>query len=143
MRRAAYPSRRDEEMTRERNPWVAVEAGADRRKRALDLARAHESALSGSSEPADVREVIARSWERSSSAGVDPLGGLAPRALSPEEAEELWRCSPLAVAELVVTQLLEDVRLEGQQVAIICDDAGNLLWIDGDRAVLEGAREIN
>ncbi|MGH2937001.1 MAG: GAF domain-containing protein [Solirubrobacterales bacterium] len=74
---------------------------------------------------------------------MDPFGGLAPRGLSAEEAEDLWRRSPLAVAERVVAQLLEDVRLEGRQVALICDDAGNLLWIDGDRAVLEGAREIN
>jgi hypothetical protein len=87
--------------------------------------------------------VIASSWKRSDAAGVDPLGGLAPRALSAEQAEDLWRHSPLSVAELVVSQLLEEVRLEGQQVAIICDDAGNLLWLDGDRNVLEGAREIN
>lgn len=130
-------------MERSKSPWVAIDAGADRRKRALDLARAHESALSGSGQTGDVRDVIARSWERSSSAGVDPFSGMAPHALSPEEAEELWRHSPLLVAESVVTHLLEEVRLEGQQVAIICDDVGNLLWIDGDRAVLEGAREIN
>jgi hypothetical protein len=130
-------------MTRARNPWVAIDAGADRRERALDLARAHEKALRGDGVASDVREVIARSWERSNSAGVDPLGGLAPRALSAGEAEELWRRSPLSIAERVVSQLLEDVRLEGQQVAIVCDDVGNLLWIDGDNSVLDGAREIN
>ncbi|MBS1890711.1 MAG: GAF domain-containing protein [Actinobacteria bacterium] len=130
-------------MAAQRNPWVAIDAGADRRDRARRLARAHESALAGEPRPPGVRDLITRSWRRSSSAGVDPQAGLAPLALTPEEAEEEWRRSPLAVAEAVIRRLLQGVGAEGRQVALVCDGEGNLLWIDGERAVLEGAREVH
>lgn len=123
--------------------WVALDAGTDRRAHAVRLSRAYEKALSGDAIPSDVRSVIARSWARSSSAGVNPLKCMASRKLSIEAADELWRESPLSVAEAVVGQLLRDIWLEGQQVVIVCDSSGSILWIDGDPALIDGAREIN
>jgi hypothetical protein len=123
--------------------WVALGAGTDRRSWARSLARAHEKVLSGGRASIDVREVISQSWQRCSRAELDPVHGLAPLAISGEEAEERWHHSPLNVAEPLLRELLDDVGDAGEQVVLVCDADGVMLWIDGDRSVLEQATEIH
>jgi hypothetical protein len=123
--------------------WVALPSTGDRRSRALQLARAHDAVLSGGAPSTEVRGVIADSWRRCVSAGFDAERGLAPLALGGDEAGERWSRSPLAAAEGVLRDLLEDVRAEGEQVVLVCDAEGTLLWIDGDERMLDDATNVH
>ena len=123
--------------------WVALPSTGDRRSRALQLARAHDAVLSGAAPSTEVRGVIADSWRRCVSAGFDAERGLAPLALGGDEAGERWSRSPLAAAEGVLRDLLEDVRAEGEQVVLVCDAEGTLLWIDGDERMLDDATNVH
>jgi hypothetical protein len=125
------------------NPWVAISSTGDRRGRALRLARAHDAVLSGAPAPPELRGVIVDSWRRCKAAGLDAQRGLAPLALGGEEAEDRWTRSPLSAAEGVLRELLGDVRSEGQQVLLVCDTDGTLLWIDGDERMLDDAMSVH
>jgi len=125
------------------NSWVAIPSTGDRRGRALRLARAHDAVLSGAPPPPELRGVIADSWRRCAAAGFDAQRGLAPLALAGEEASERWSRSPLASAEGVLRELLDDVRAEGEQVLLVCDADGTLLWIDGDERMLDDATSVH
>lgn len=126
--------------------WVAIEATEDRRRRALQLARAHDLMAGGAPPPEPgqpgVRGVIQRSWERSSAAGLDPGAGLAPLALAQEEVEARWAQHPLSIAVPILRGLLDDVGDE-DHVALVCDADGSLLWLDGRPALVERAREVH
>jgi len=125
------------------NSWVAIPSTGDRRGRALRLARAHDAVLSGAPPPPELRGVIADSWRRCTAAGFDAQRGLAPLALELDEASERWARSPLASAEGVLRELLDDVRAEGEQVLLVCDADGTLLWIDGDERMLDDATGVH
>jgi hypothetical protein len=125
------------------NSWVAIGSTGDRRGRALRLARAHDAVLSGAPPPPELRGVIADSWRRCTAAGFDAQRGLAPLALAGDEASERWARSPLAAAEGVLRELLDDVRAEGEQVLLVCDADGTLLWIDGDEQMLDDATGVH
>jgi GAF domain len=108
------------------------------------LARAHDAVLGEGAEPGpELRGVIVDSWRRCRAAGVDVVGGLAPVLFGGDEAGERWSSSPLAAAEGVLRSLLDDVRAEGEQVLLVCDADGTLLWIDGDERMIERARGVN
>jgi GAF domain len=126
------------------NPWVAIPSTGDRRRSALALARAHDAVLGEGAEPGpELRGVIVESWERCRAAGVDVVGGLAPVVFGGDEAGERWSSSPLAAAEGVLRSLLDDVRAEGEQVLLVCDADGTLLWIDGDERMIDQARGVH
>ncbi|HWI73178.1 MAG TPA: GAF domain-containing protein, partial [Baekduia sp.] len=99
--------------------------------------------LSGAPPPPELRGVIADSWRRCAAAGFDAERGLAPLALEGDEAGEHWAHSPLAAAEGVLRELLADVRAEGEQVVLVCDAEGTLLWIDGDERMLDDATGVH
>jgi hypothetical protein len=123
--------------------WVAIDSSTDRRDWALTLARAHERGLEGADAGPEVRDVIDESWRRCARSELDPLNGLAPLAISAAEAERRWDDSPLRLAEPLLRDLLADVAGAGQQVVLVCDADGTMLWIDGDPGVLEEAPAIH
>jgi hypothetical protein len=123
--------------------WVAIDSSTDRRAWARKLARAHERGLAGAIAQPEVREVIDQSWRRSARARVDPIGGIAPLLMSGDEAAARWDDSPLRVAEPILRELLADVGTAGQQVVLVCDAEGTMLWIDGEPGVLEQATAIH
>lgn len=123
--------------------WVAIDSSTDRRKWARTLARAHERGLAGATAQPEVREVIDQSWRRSARAHVDPIGGVAPLVMSGDEAAAAWEGSPLRVAEPMLREMLADVGTAGQQVVLVCDAEGTMLWIDGEQGVLEEATAVH
>jgi hypothetical protein len=123
--------------------WVAIDSSTDRREWARALARAHERGLAGATAQPEVREVIDQSWRRSARAHVDPIGGIAPLVMSGDEAAARWDDSPLRLAEPILRELLADVGTAGQQVVLVCDADGTMLWIDGEQSVLDEATAIH
>jgi hypothetical protein len=123
--------------------WVAIDSSTDRREWARKLARAHERGLAGATAQPEVREVIDQSWRRSARARVDPIGGIAPLVMSEAEAAARWEDSPLRLAEPLLRDLLADVGTAGQQVVLVCDVEGTMLWIDGEPGVLEEATAVH
>jgi len=123
--------------------WVAIDSSTDRRELARKLARAHERGLAGATAQPEVREVIDQSWRRSARARVDPIGGIAPLVMSGDEAAARWDDSPLRVAEPILREMFADVGAAGQQVVLVCDADGTMLWIDGEPGVLEQATAIH
>lgn len=126
-----------------RSPWVALEATTDRRQRARELIRAHRGALDGSARDSCVRDVVRESWGRSAAAGVDPSVRSAPVRLSDEETRSRLEHGPLAFAPPVLRRLREDVQAEDEQIVLLCDPDGTILWIDGDPRVLDRAKGIH
>ncbi|HEY0280686.1 MAG TPA: GAF domain-containing protein [Solirubrobacterales bacterium] len=123
--------------------WVAIDSSTDRREWAATLSRAHERGLAGATAQPEVREVIDQSWRRSARAHVDPIGGIAPLVMSGDEAAARWDESPLRLAEPILRELLADVGAAGQQVVLVCDADGTMLWIDGEQSVLEQATAVH
>lgn len=123
--------------------WVAIDASTDRRRLARTLARVHHDVIGGGKPPRALRASIVKSWKRCASAGVDPASAGAPIGLSEEEVADRWLDHPLSVAEPVLRDLFADVRSDDDQVVLVCDAHGTLLWIDGEPAVLDAAREVH
>lgn len=121
--------------------WVAIDATADRRAQALRLQQLHESMVAGSDlSSARLRSVVRRSWARSTAAGVDPTLGPAPRVLDDEAIVTRLARHPLRLAVPVLQSLLRDVG-DADHLAVIADAEGNVLWIEGQRGLVEQAAE--
>jgi hypothetical protein len=125
-----------------RNSWVAIESTTDRRRRARQLAAAHDAVLGGGS-PVDgmLRDVIVGSWERCRQAGVDADAGSAPVG-DEAAARDRWAAHPLARAVPAARELLADVGAASEQVLLFCDVDGTLLWIEGERDLVHRARDV-
>jgi hypothetical protein len=122
-----------------RNPWVAVEAGADLIARQRLLRRVHEAFFSGSGdgdgESGLARSVIAASWRRSVRAGVEPeaAAGCAPHELDCDSLAQRREESGLEPALPVLRDLLGAHARDAHHLLILTDSAGHLLWVEGDR----------
>ena len=125
------------------NSWVAIPSTGDRRGRALRLARAHDAVLSGAPPPPELRGVIADSWRRCTAAGFDAQRGLAPLALAATRLRSAGRARRWPPPKACLRELLDDVRAEGEQVLLVCDADGTLLWIDGDERMLHDATGVH
>lgn len=124
------------------NPWLALEIGADPRRRAGQLRRAHEAFVTGGPIPGPVRPVVADSWRRSAGALVPP-DVLAPVDLADAELEEYRRAHPLAAVMPLLRDLLGAVADDGEHVLAVCDAEGRLLWVEGHGGVLRKAETMN
>ena len=121
------------------SPWVAVDLAGDRIAHARLLRRAHEVALSGSGTPPVLRDLIVRSWERCTEAGVDPDRPAQVVLAGDEVAERLAR-HPLGRVAPLVRDLLDAVSAEARHLVVVSDAEGVLLWCDGHPRMLEAAR---
>lgn len=121
------------------SPWVAVDLAADTVAQARLLRRAHEVVLSGCGMPPVLRDVIVRSWERCTSARVDP-DRPAPMVLDAEQAAARFAEHPLSEVTPLVRGLLDSVSAEARHLVAIGDADGVLLWSEGHPRMLEAAR---
>jgi hypothetical protein len=119
-----------------------VDLAADQVAWARLLRRAHDVVLSGRGRPAVLREVIARSWARSASAGVDPERP-APVALDEAATAERLAGHALAAALETVRGMLGEVAQESRHLVALADADGLLLWAEGHPRMLEAAVEPN
>lgn len=125
-----------------RNPWLALETGADPARRAGQVRQAHETFLTGGLIGRPVRSVVADSWRRCAGAHVEPErlarvdlddAGLAAR----RDAHPLARVMPL------FRELLGTIADDGAHLLSVCDEDGRMLWVEGHPQVLRRAETMN
>lgn len=122
--------------------WVAWPPGCDPADLSRELIVARETFVSTGAPPAGVRPVVAESWRRSAASGVDPDGAPLP-ALPQDDLREYRANHPLAAAMPVVRRLLVDAAGAAGLVVAVSDEAGRLLWVEGDRRVRSHAESIH
>jgi DNA-binding response OmpR family regulator len=120
----------------DRSPWVGIDTNVDPVRWARLLRRAHELALSKGVAPSILRELVARSWQRAASAGVDP-DRPAPRMLNSDETSRSLAHHPVSHLLPLVESMLADATEDGRYFAVLSDAEGILLWAGGHPEALE------
>lgn len=121
------------------DPFIAIDAGTDVRAHARSLRRVWESALDGGS--LRPRPVIAQSWARLQSAGLDPEHLRPDRALDEDALEQARAESPIAAMMPLLRRYLGALADDAQHVLVVCDAGGRILWLEGHPRVKEDAVE--
>lgn len=91
---------------------------------------------------AQVRPVVAKSWQRSLAKGVDPDRSVEPTPVGVELAR-LREAHPLAPALPVIRRLLVDDAVGSGVVVAVTAADGTLLWVEGDRTACRRAAAMN
>lgn len=123
-----------------RNPWAAVRTDVDLLAWARLLRRAHDLALRRGTSAAIVREIVASSWMRCISAGVDPERP-APRMLDQPHVTARLQAHPLHGQLPLIRSMLGDAIDAGEYLMALSDADGVLLWADGHSAALQRAEK--
>jgi len=90
-----------------------------------------------------LRQVVAKSWQRSLAKGVNPDLGAAQSSSLALSVARMRAVHPLAAALPVIERLLvTDAADSGVMVAISAAD-GTLLWVEGDRRACRKAEAMN
>ncbi|MEA2143503.1 MAG: hypothetical protein QOI64_1933 [Solirubrobacteraceae bacterium] len=127
-----------------RDHRVAFDAGTDPVEHARLLSRTYTSVLAGDGPaPLRPRELILYSWRRATRAGVDPERHLAPVPFEHAEVLELRRGHPLAVGYPLLKDVVGRLCDDSQQVMVVTDAQGQILWLDGHPRVKRYAEDIH
>lgn len=113
------------------------------RSAVLRLSRAREDFIVSRSVSSCVRPVVAASWRRCARADMSPGGRLPPVRLDAAELAERRSRHPLAALLPVFRELLGGQCRDRDHVFAITDQAGTLLWVEGDSATLRRAASMN
>jgi GAF domain-containing protein len=105
--------------------------------------RAHERFVVSGETPRGVRSVIADSWRRCRSAGVDAELAAAPVRLVDADLRAHRDEHPLAPVVPVVRMLLGQIATDASHLIAVGDADGTLLWVEGDRTLRGKAERIN
>ncbi|MEA2158673.1 MAG: hypothetical protein QOD66_1053 [Solirubrobacteraceae bacterium] len=126
------------------NPWLALNTTTVPVVRARELRQAWEEFLDDG-QLTEVRAPIARSWERSSAAGVDPSAArVAPVITGAEETGERWAGHPLGLAADLIRSCLSPIADAEGNLIVVSDAEGVLLWVRGPDSVrLDAADAMN
>ncbi|MFF0626900.1 GAF domain-containing protein [Streptomyces sp. NPDC004296] len=124
----------------ERPVASAVRSAQDIRETARRLAGVHEAALVGDHLPAESprdapRAVIGESWRRALDRGVDPERGSDQHPLSVAELEFRRQTSQLASVLPVLSGGLLPTAEAAQQIMVVTDSEGRVLWRDGSAPI--------
>ncbi|MDL9938793.1 GAF domain-containing protein [Gordonia sp. ABSL1-1] len=123
-------------------PEPAVSAGDDPRHFAQVLSAVYDAAMSGSRLPARPRSLITQSWDRVRTAGVNPDSGGAADTLGVAELEAQRRESGLAAVLGELTRGLDAVIADGDNILVVADPRGRVLWRSGSPRVLTRADRL-
>ena len=89
-----------------------------------------------------VRRVVHESWLRSLSLDLDPDHPLITLELGPDELRDYREAHPLALALPTIQRLLVQHTLDAGLIVAVGDQAGRLLWVDGDRDLRRRAESM-
>ncbi|WP_099023258.1 GAF domain-containing protein [Mycolicibacterium palauense] len=107
----------------------------------------HKLVVAGQVDPAALgamalRGLVADSWRRSLSTGVDP-DRQGPHSRNDTELERLRRNHPLTRAMPLIRRLLVQDAAEAGHMVGVADAGGTLMWVEGDRRACRRGEEMN
>lgn len=109
---------------------MGIDAAVDPVRWARVLRRAHDLALQRGAPPSILRELVARSWRRAASAGVDP-DRPAPRMLDRAQTARSLAHHPVSHLLPLIESMLVDATEDARYFAALSDADGVLLWAGG------------
>ncbi|MQA06915.1 MAG: hypothetical protein GEV07_30890 [Streptosporangiales bacterium] len=116
---------------------------ADPGRLSRQLRIAHERFVTTGVPAAHLRLLVADSWRRSLSSGVDPDRIAVPLDLVGDELEEYRRAHPLAAVMPIVRELLVSDAHENSFIVVVTDGGGRVLWVEGDQQLRSRAEHVN
>ncbi len=122
-------------------PEPAVAVGEDPRSYARLMSAVYEATMTGNRAPARPREVIGDSWQRMLSRGVDP-DSHRPPVVETGGIDALRRASGLMAVLDEVSRGLESIVAEGDNILVVADAHGRVLWRSGSPSVLSNADRL-
>jgi signal transduction histidine kinase len=123
------------------NPWVAIDATAPPSVWARELQRIWDDYV-GQGRLDQVRRPIADSWRRSRLAGIDPCRSRAPTTFEDRrDVRERWEAHPLQAAAPLIRRWLGPFADESDNLIVVSDAQGLLLWLEGDARVRSAAAD--
>lgn len=117
----------------------AWRTGDDPRALAREVSLAHDHFLATGHPGARVRPLVAESWQRCMTSGLNPETALPPVDLVDAELDT-WRLGhPLATVMPVIRRLLVEDAADAGLLVAVSDAAGRLLWVEGQTALRSAA----
>lgn len=117
----------------------AWRVGEDTRALSRAVSRSREQFLATGRPGTRVRPLVAKSWQRCMSTGLDPEMALPPVDLADADLDR-WRLShPLAKVLPVIRRLLVEGATDAGFLVAVSDAAGRLLWVEGQHAIRSAA----
>lgn len=127
-------------MTQSIGPEPALAAGEDPRRYAQILTAVYDATMAGGKGPARPREVIGDSWRRLQTLGIDPeQKSISPSLVDVSELELSRRDSGLFDVLDDLARGLESVVQDGNNILVVADRHGRVLWRSGSTSVLDRA----
>lgn len=114
--------------------------GSDRATRLLHKAR--EARLTGDRPPVAPRAEIGASWDRVLRSGIDPDQSTRSVLLETDEIEHRRRSSALGEVMPLLSDGLVSIADSAQQIMVVTDTEGRVLWRQGNPGVLRRADGI-
>jgi hypothetical protein len=115
------------------SPWI-VSRPTDSSERQR-LASAHDSVIGTRTAVIGVRRLVQESWQRSLLLDLDPDRLGTAIDFDEDHLNEYRSAHPMALALPTIHSLLIRHTFDAGLIVAIGDEAGRLLWIDGDRAL--------
>ena len=130
-------------MTQSTGPEPALAAGEDPRRYAQIPTAVYDATMTGGKSPARPREVVGDSWRRLQTLGIDPeLGNPAETQMDVSDLELSRRESGLFDILDDLARGLESVVQDGDNILVVADRHGRVLWRSGSTAVLDRADDL-
>ena len=122
-------------------PEPAVAVGEDPRRYARLMSAVYDATMAGGRAPARPRSVIEDSWQRMMAKGIDPDALPAPDVES-SGLETLRQSSGLIAVLDDVSRGLESLIADGDNILVVADAQGRVLWRCGSPSVLGHADRL-
>lgn len=122
-------------------PEPAVAAGEDPRQYARLMSAVYDATMAGDRAPARPRRIIEESWRRLMARGIEP-DTLPDPEVEGATLEELRQSSGLMSVLDDLARGLESLIVEGDNILVVADARGRVLWRAGSRAVLSSADRL-
>jgi hypothetical protein len=115
--------------------------GEDPRSYARLMSAVYDATMSGARAPARPRTVIGDSWQRLKAKGINPDNRVSP-VVEAGAVDALRRASGLMTVLDEVSRGLESLVAEGDNILVVADAQGRVLWRSGSPSVLSKADRL-
>ena len=122
-------------------PEPAVAAGDDPHSYAMLLSEVYDATMAGGRAPARPRPVVAESWNRLLGKGIDP-DHHSPSDIDSSGLDALRQSSGLLAVLDDVSRGLESLIDDGDNILVVADARGRVLWRSGSPRVLGNADRL-